>query len=190
MKRGLSVFVLVAMCSISVFGQTKSAANPVTDAVRQLLERSSKNLLAAAEAMPQENYSFKPTPKQRSFGETISHTAESNSFLCSSISGMSAPAKLRPAVLGDDKSNAIAALKESFDFCREALGRVDDSHLGDQVDYFGNRKVSRAMALIGLTNDWADHYSALATCMRLKGLLPPTARSEGPQGGMKPLEKK
>ena len=33
-----------------------------------------------------------------------------------------------------------------------------------------------AFALIALTNDWADHYSAAAMYLRLNGLLPPTAQ--------------
>jgi hypothetical protein len=40
---------------------------------------------------------------------------------------------------------------------------------------WGGRKAPRDFALIALTNDWADHYSA-ATYLRLNGLLPPTAK--------------
>jgi hypothetical protein len=33
-----------------------------------------------------------------------------------------------------------------------------------------------AFALIALTSDWADHYSATAMYLRLNNLLPPTAQ--------------
>ena len=68
------------------------------------------------------------------------------------------------------------ALKASFDFCATALGKVDDSKLGDEVELFGGRKGPRAFALIALTNDWADHYSSAAMYLRLNKLLPPTAQ--------------
>jgi hypothetical protein len=42
----------------------------------------------------------------------------------------------------------------------------------------GGRQGPRAFALIALTNDWADHYSAAAMYLRLNGLLPPTAREK------------
>jgi hypothetical protein len=46
------------------------------------------------------------------------------------------------------------------------------------VQLFGGREGPRAFALIALTNDWADHYSAAAMYLRLNGLLPPTAREK------------
>jgi hypothetical protein len=55
---------------------------------------------------------------------------------------------------------------------------VDDSKLGDTVELFGGREGPRAFALIALTNDWADHYSAAAMYLRLNGLLPPTAQEK------------
>src|SRR5229473_1807236 len=47
---------------------------------------------------------------------------------------------------------------------------------GDTIEVWGGRKAPRAFALIALTNDWADHYSAAAMYLRLNGLLPPTAK--------------
>jgi hypothetical protein len=55
---------------------------------------------------------------------------------------------------------------------------VDDSKLGDTVELGGGREGPRAFALIALTNDWADHYSAAAMYLRLNGLLPPTAQEK------------
>jgi uncharacterized damage-inducible protein DinB len=168
----------------------RGGGNPVSDAMRQILERQSRNLVAAAETMPAEHFDFKPTPQQRSFGETVVHTADSNNFLCSSISGKAPKAKMKPAVLPDNKTAAADALKSSFDFCKEALGDLDDSHLAEQVPFFGQRKVSRAAAMFALTSDWADHYSAMATYLRLNKLLPPTAQRQGSgsEGTMKPLK--
>ena len=41
------------------------------------------------------------------------------------------------------------------------------------------RKVTRAAAMLGLTADWGDHYSLMATELRLAGQLPPTAQRAG-----------
>ena len=50
------------------------------EAVVQDLQRSwqgiKNNILAAAEAMPEDGYSFKPTPEVRSFGGWVGHAAD------------------------------------------------------------------------------------------------------------------
>lgn len=175
--RYFSGFVLmgVLFSSIASAGQdaTKSA-NPVSDSVRQVLEQQAKNLIAAAEAMPAEKYAFKPTEPQMTFGRLVNHIAQDNSGRCSRLSGMPAPTgKLADT---DPKAALVEAAKASFEFCRAALSKINDSSLGEEIDMFGGRKMSRAAALFGLTNDLADHYSQAAIYLRLNELLPPTAQ--------------
>jgi hypothetical protein len=55
---------------------------------------------------------------------------------------------------------------------------VGDAKLGDELTLFGGRKGTKAAAVIALTSDWADHYSAAAMYLRLNGLLPPTAKAK------------
>jgi DinB family protein len=148
--------------------------NPVSATVKGQLPRFSKNMVAAAEAMPAEKYSFKPTPEMNTFGHLVMHITQSNNTLCSKISGMAAPeAKYSDS---DPKDKLVAALKASFEFCTTALANVDDSKLGEQMVLFGNRPASRAGALIGLSGSWNDHYGAEAIYLRLNGILPPTAQ--------------
>jgi len=153
----------------------QSSQSPVMDVVRANLERSSTNMVAAAEAMPADKYGFKPTDAQNSFGQIVSHVAGSNDFLCSALSGMDSPQAKVPE--GDaPKADLVAAAKASYDYCAKALANVTDAQLGDMVPYFGNRQVTRATVAVGVANDWADHYGQLAMYLRLNGILPPTAR--------------
>lgn len=148
--------------------------NPVSAAVKTQLPRFSKNMVAAAEAMPAEKFNFKPTPEMNSFAHLVMHIAQSNNGLCSKISDTAAPdAKLADT---DPKDKLVAGLKASFDYCATALEKVDDSKLGDQMMLFGNRPFSRAAVLIILSDDWYDHYGAQATYLRLNGILPPSAQ--------------
>ena len=149
-------------------------ANPVSAAVKAQLPRFSKNMVAAAEAMPAEKYNFKPTPEMNSFAHLVMHIAQSNNGLCSKISDTPAPdAKLADT---DPKDKLVAGLKASFEYCSTALEKVDDSKLGEQMTLFGNRPFSRAAVLIILSDDWYDHYGAQATYLRLNGILPPSAQ--------------
>ena len=74
------------------------------------------------------------------------------------------------------KADLISALQASFAFCKTAIAKVDESKLGDEVPFFGSRKISRAGLVLALTGDMFDHYSAMAVYLRLNGILPPTAR--------------
>ena len=154
-------------------GQDK---NPVTSAVKEILPRQQKNLIGAAEAMPADKYSYKPTEQQMTFSHLVMHVIESNNLLCSRISQAPAPKPEAPLKESDGKDKLVAALKTSFDFCSSALGKMDDSKLGDEIELFGGRKGSRAFGLIALTSGWADHYGAAAIYLRLNGVLPPTAQ--------------
>jgi DinB superfamily len=148
--------------------------NPVSNTVRSSVERFSKNMVAAADEMPADKYSFHPTPAQMSFGKLVTHMIGSNYGLCSKISGVPVPTQDKPSET-DPKDKLVASLKASFDFCSQSLAKVDDSNLGEQLTVFGDHKISRAAAMIALTNDFADHYSMAAAYLRANGLLPPTA---------------
>jgi uncharacterized damage-inducible protein DinB len=170
------VFVFAAAFALALAPWAASAQqNPVSSSVKEIVSREAQNLVGSAQEMPAEDYGFKPTPEQMSFGQLMVHVAKSNVFLCSKISGQTGPdfSKLTPASSKDD---IVAAVKSSGSFCDTALGSVDDSSLNQQLTLFGNRQMSKAAAMITLTNDLADHYSQSAIYLRLKGHLPPTAQ--------------
>ena len=137
-----------------------------------------KNLMAAAETMPADKYSFKPTPAQMSFADIVVHLARGNDYLCGAIGGVKAPSRSNVAAT-ESKDALVARLKETFQFCDQALATLDDSKLGDQLPMFGGKTMSRAAVETLTTADWADHYSQMAIYLRLNGLLPPTAKKPG-----------
>jgi uncharacterized damage-inducible protein DinB len=149
-------------------------ANPVSGFVKAGVTRYEKNMVGAAEAMPADKYSFKPSPEMNSFGHLVMHITQSNNTFCSKISGQTAPdVKIAET---DPKDKLVAALKDSFVFCTAALANVDDSKLGEQFVLFGNRPMSRGGALVALGGSWTDHYATEAIYLRLNGILPPTAQ--------------
>src|SRR5215475_2627975 len=107
-----SLLVLaVAPVALITFAQSQAApqsTNAVADALRQGLARSSKIMTAAAEAMPPEKLSFKPTASQNSYGHLIVHISESNFRFCSAVSGVAAPDQPKLAET-DAKEKLVAA---------------------------------------------------------------------------------
>jgi hypothetical protein len=151
-----------------------TSSKPVSDALRLGLTRSSKNMIAAVEAMPADKFSYKPTPDQMSFGHLAIHIADSNNLFCSKVSGVAAPEGPKLSET-DSKDKLVDAVKQSFDFCSSSLAKVDDSHLADSIPLFNGRSFSRAAVMFILSGSWADHYSEEASYLRLNGILPPTA---------------
>jgi len=171
MKSKLSALVVVFIAATAA-AQVK---NPVTSALRDTFPGRQKNTIAAVEAMPADKFSFKPTPDQMTFGHLVAHMIESNNTFCSKAAAVPAP-KVDEVKETDGKDKLVAALKASFDFCGEALDKMDDSKLGEMTEGFGGQQFSRARFAVILAGSWADHYAETAMYLRLNGLTPPTAK--------------
>jgi hypothetical protein len=148
--------------------------NPVTSVLRIILPRQQKNILAAIDAMPADKFNYKPTPDQISFAHLVVHITESNNAMCAKVADVPEP-KVEELKETDSKDKLLAAARASFDFCDGVLAKVDDSKLGDNLD-FGRIQGPRALAVFFLAGGWSDHYGAAAMYLRLNGILPPTAQ--------------
>lgn len=169
-----AVALVVGLAPLSARAQQ----NPVSSAVRQVVSRHAKIMVAAAQEMPANKFNYAPTPEQMTFGHLTLHIAQSDLFFCSRISGEKAPA-IGHLTEHSPKSQLVTALKSAFGFCEQSLAKVNDGELSQEVEFFGGRKVTKAAALIALSNDLYDHYSQQAMYLRLNGHLPPTAQHHG-----------
>ena len=180
MKRIVSFTFLLLVSSALASAQDKPAsANPLSDALRDSLIRYTKNITAAADALPADKYSFKPTADQNTFAHLAIHISDSNYLFCSKLSGVTPPDHPKLAE-SDGKDKIVAAIRSSFEFCSSSLAKVDDSRLSESVALFPNRSVSRATVFLALAGSWADHYGAEAMYLRLNGVFPPTAQPPKP----------
>ncbi|PYP36047.1 MAG: hypothetical protein DMD34_11745 [Gemmatimonadetes bacterium] len=171
---------LLAACTLPLaVVAAAQAQNPVMNGVRAIAQRQTKNIVEAAEEMPADKYGYKPTPAQMTFGDVVAHLIkEGNNYLCSATTGMKQP-DMDKFSGTDAKDKLVAGLKDSFKYCETVLAKIQDAQLGDSIDFFGGRKVTKAMAGLITVADWADHYSQMAIYLRLNSLLPPTAKKTG-----------
>lgn len=153
--------------------QSPNTANPIVTTVRQMEGRYAKNLIGAADEMPADKYGFRPTAEQITFGHLMAHVAEANNALCAAAAGE--PAKEVKLAETDPKDVLSKAVKDSFAYCEQALGKTDDSTLGQSVTVSGGQTATRGSALLRMVAGWADHYSAAAMYLRMNNLLPPSA---------------
>jgi uncharacterized damage-inducible protein DinB len=173
MKR-LVWMAVTCLLAVTIAHAQSPAADPVSATLRQVLDRYANNLVATAEEVPAEKYSYHPTAAQMTIGQTMLHVADVNNSACSKVTGDAAPERLK--IPETDKDKLVEALKASMDFCKQAFAKLSDAKLGDPVTMFNGRQGTRFSAALEVTNDLIDHYAALAVYLRLNDLLPPTAQ--------------
>jgi hypothetical protein len=158
----------------------KASANPVSEAVREQAIRAGVNLVSSAELMPPDKYGYHPTEPQMTFGQLVVHITQTNVALCSGLAGSESPftqEQLRTMSASQPKDALVGAMKRSFDFCNEALAKVTDARLAEELSVFGRATgESKGAGMVTIAADWADHYSTAASYLRQNGILPPTAR--------------
>jgi len=145
--------------------------NPLSTEARQSWTRTKNNLVAAAEKMPEENYSFKPSPESQSFKDLVAHTADSAAGACSAYNG---ERKQIGAASKTSKADLVAALKEGVAECDKAYGSLTDAKATEMIEARGGKR-SRLGVLYGNTIHLEHEYAQMAVLLRLKGVVPPSS---------------
>jgi uncharacterized damage-inducible protein DinB len=132
-------------------------------------ERSKTFVLKVVEAMPEAEYTYKPFPQARSFGEEMFHIADAEGFYLGRLGKGAAPA----APQGEkNKAATVKYLTERLDW---SIGVVKQLTAADMTKTFGNGKQAmtglslllNAMVHTAHTRGYAEMY------LREKGVVPP-----------------
>jgi uncharacterized damage-inducible protein DinB len=174
---------LLALCALasvitthSLAAQTEktAAGNAAVSTTRMLWEQPTKYITTVAEELPESTYAYRPTPEVRSLGQLIGHVAGAQYLICAAAMG-------EPARREDDiektrtrKSDLVAALKASTDYCAKAYGQTDRA-AQQSTKLFGEQR-TRLYALGLNANHNAEHYGNIVTYLRLNGIVPPSSR--------------
>lgn len=168
MKRTL-ILTLLALGAC----MTTLAQNPISGGQKFLFGMIKNNIIRAAEKMPEENYSFKPTADVRSFGQLVGHVADAQYLFCSPVLGKTNPA------LGIEKSKTtkadlVKALKEAFAYCDSAYDDMTDANVASLVKLFGADQAKATVLSFNVAHD-NEHYGNMVTYLRLKSIVPPSS---------------
>jgi uncharacterized damage-inducible protein DinB len=176
------LFLVLSAVPGAVLAQASRSApaNPISASQSKMYTMLSSMVVAAAEKMPEENYSFKPTPDVRSFGQLVGHLADSQYFFCSSVTGETKP----PGGIEKSKTSKtelIAALKNAVAYCSNTYAGMTDAK-GSEMMKLMNHDFAKLTVLSANTAHDYEHYGNMATYMRLKGIVPPTSEKSGGPG--------
>lgn len=153
--------------------QAQAPANPISMSEKGVYGYISGLVVAAAEKMPEENYSFKATPDVRSFGQIVGHVADSQYFFCALATGEQ-PQQKNIEKTKTSKADLVAALKEAVGYCQKAYAGMTDAQ-GAQMTKLMNFDMAKLTVLSVNTAHMDEHYGNLVTYLRLKGIVPPSS---------------
>lgn len=153
-------------------------ANPITVSEKGLYSFVSNAAIGAAEKMPEANYSFKPTPDVRAFGQLVGHVADASYNFCSQVLGEASPVK-DVEKTKTSKADLVAALKGGVAYCNKALDGMTDAKGAEMTKLF-NFNIAKLTLLSLNTAHTDEHYGNMVTYLRLKGIVPPTSENQPP----------
>lgn len=139
--------------------QTPAGGMDPATALKEGFAQVSGWLVKAAEMVPPDKYSYRPTPTVRTFGEMLGHVADGYNYFCGRASGQKVEWSDAIAEGKTDKATIAAALKASTSACAAAHA---SSGAGSPL----------LLQNFGHTN---LHYGNVVTYMRMLGLVPPSS---------------
>src|SRR5215469_4416864 len=166
-KRLCLVFAVLMAVSGAVLGQEKSQpqaappANPITASEKGLYSFVSNAVIGAAQKMPEENYSFKPTPEVRSFGQLVGHVADAQYNFCALSLGEPNPVKGIEKTK-TSKADLVAAIKDAVSYCNKAFDSMTDAK-GSEMVKFMNFNMAKLTVLSLNTAHADEHYGNMVT---------------------------
>ena len=172
--RALSICLMLAAAVAAA--QENTNPNPFSTFNKAAYARLKGIMLASAEKMPEESYSFKPVDTVRSYGQLVGHLADAQYLFCSIALGEKNPA---PNVekTKTSKADLIAALKEAEAYCDKAYDTMTDASGAQMVKLFGNDTPKLDVLVVNNMHNM-EHYGNMVTYMRIKGIVPPTSEQQ------------
>ncbi len=165
------LFASTAFAQMTMPMQAPAGPSGPAGEVQRAYAGYKKNILAAADKMPADGYSYKPEPDIRTFARVVNHVTEAQFRSCGAVNGTSPIAK--PPADTADKAAIVAALQASFAECDKAMASATDANVLEMFS-MGPAKRSRIGLLWGTASHDNEQYATMALYMRLKGVNPPS----------------
>jgi uncharacterized damage-inducible protein DinB len=170
------ILALAAGALATLSAQSAPASSPYTTEAQAAWNRTIHNVMAAAEQMPEDKYSYKPTPESMSFRDIVAHVADSAMGSCSSLNG----ARRGAGAAGmKTKDELIGALKAAQTECAKAYA-PDDSKAAEMVAAGPGGSHTRLTSLWGNTVHIEHEYAQMAVHLRVNGVVPPSTAERMP----------
>jgi len=169
---------------------TPSAPPTIASAIDREISFVEKEIVDAAEAMPENKFDFTPEKLSisgsdykgvRTFAQQLKHVASSNYLIWAPITGEKAPDNVNDGKGPDSmtaKADIIKYLKDSFAFGHKAAATLTASNLVEPITSGSGRQTTRLFLATFAPAHAFDHYGQIAEYLRMNGIIPPASRGQ------------
>ena len=167
--------------------QAAPPAPSVASVVDGQISGIEKEIVAAAEAMPEDKFNFSPESLKipgseyqgvRTFAGQVKHVAISNYFIWAPITGDKVPETLKGDNGGENlksKAEIIALLKDSFALGHKAAATLTADNMLQNAEH--SKSTRLRLATFGVAHAY-DHYGQMVEYLRMNGIVPPASRAQ------------
>ncbi|MBS1855321.1 MAG: DinB family protein [Acidobacteria bacterium] len=162
-----------AILFAAVASAQEPPANPLITVSKNIYNISKNDVLGSVDKIPDDLWSYRPTPDVRTVGQLFAHIADGQYEFC----GVVAEGKVVSKGIektATTKAEIVPALKEAFAYCDAAYTKLTDANAAEIAPLFGMR-ITKLGAMDFNTAHNMEHYGNLVTYMRLKGIVPPSS---------------
>jgi hypothetical protein len=184
MGRSRRVFA-IAIAGMAAVAAASAQVPTVASVVDKQISTIEKEVVEAAEAMPEGKFDFSPETLKiagaeykgvRSFAVQVKHVAASNWFLWGSVTGDPIPENLRGGNGPENvksKADIVKLLKDSFALGHRAAASLTPENMLQPVT---NGKATRLHFATFAVEHAFDHYGQMVEYLRMNGIVPPASR--------------
>ena len=166
--RGVTVSAIV-LCLFIASASLAETPAPAAGEYAKHFGALSQLSVAVAQAMPPDQYGFRPHPESMDFGQLMSHIATTNYQFCAGLKDTDTP-KL-PSPTGKD--DVVKFLGDSFDYCSGIISSLTENQLGKAHNSPDGHLPGRDV-LLAMYIHVAHHRGQAEIYLRDKGIKPPS----------------
>ena len=177
--------LFVLCCSGFSLGQMAAPPPAKTpgDAINAVLTIANGEFVGAADAMPEDKYSFAPTTAGefkgvRTFAQQVKHVAASNYAIWSPLTGEKFPKDFMGGNGPENlktKAEIIQFVKDSFALGHKAAATLTPENMLQPAA--GGKSPRLRVAVFGVEHAF-DHYGQMVEYLRMNGIVPPASRGK------------
>jgi uncharacterized damage-inducible protein DinB len=193
----LRIFAATLIFAASALGQAAQTpapapqAPPATPTLASAIDREitaiEKQVLDAAEAMPEDKFNFSPESLNlpgakykgvRTFAVQVKHIAASNYFIWSGLAGDKLPANLKDGNGPEDiktKAEILAFLNDSFALGHKAAATLTTENMLQTPEH--SKSTRLRLAIFGVAHAF-NHYGQMVEYLRMNGIVPPASQGK------------
>jgi hypothetical protein len=186
-RRVMALLVVVVSRTMASGGVAQERVDPMAATVAQSFTIIERSFVSLADAMPAENYGFKPTDGEfknaRTFGEQVKHAACSNFAFFDEIENKEPPSECGTGGPSPAKTKAelMTYLRGSFEYAQSVLRKMTPANaLEPAGGTYGGESTRLGLTTLAIWHA-SDHYGQLVVYLRMNRIVPPASQPTRPR---------